>query len=423
MDMSTLEKILKDLQLDSSVSKNQLMKIINDTEDLDILPPPFYMIDFKCPAACSYIDYRLIREAENCISELLYMNHHPVNIIDSIERLPYRRSVKDKLASLLSSGDDGLHKIIAELIQLNMNNFQPRTKELIEKLILLFNITNLNINQTNKDSPEFLNTVIYLQRISSFDFNDYYKPFININHFNVFIENIKKGMGNESREFPFTSMDIEKWDYNENFFRKLIKIGSSYNNINAGINNDASSSLKINSEFEDVFIPRKTASIKYFSNIIVNYFNASPWRKRASFILKYYVLHHSMCLLRFESCKDSSLSLRFVAGSDCSEGLNSQLADPASSFYKIYMNNEWIGYVSLLSVKTVKDDKAILIDVINIKQSMESFNLIINDFFDNFIDTFIEESGVDGYRYILITTNNKLLSNRNGETIYNKYER
>jgi hypothetical protein len=70
-------------------------------------------------------------------------------------------------------------------------------------------------------------------------------------------------------------------------------------------------------EFGENYISAKTQSVKYLKNIIHNYFTPSAWRKRASFLLEYYILHHRMNRLQFEFCKDSSMPLRFIAGSDC----------------------------------------------------------------------------------------------------------
>lgn len=137
----------------------------------------------------------------------------------------------------------------------------------------------------------------------------------------------------------------------------------------------------------------------------------------------YYILHHKSNRLRFEFCKDSTMSLRFAAGSDCTAGMDAQIADRASAFYKIFFCDNWVGYISLLSVKTSYGHKAVLIDVINIKEIRQLDDFNISNFFDSFIDGFAENSGIKDIKYILITTYPVLLSNSKTEEIYSKYAR
>lgn len=420
--LTSREKLIKMLLPAVYFSKEKLFGLIEETELWTIMPQAFDLKSFECYTDCCYTDNDIVSETEILLAELLFLKKHTDSIIENIEDLKCSKSMKNKLRDLLHSGIEGMKIAISELILINLNNYQADTKEIIERLILLVYIDDVCISRCHHDSPEFLNALVELQNISAYDFNDYYKPFMNETHFNSFIYKIEKGISDNKAHRLINSLNAERWDYNEEIIRKSITSGPEYINMQTGKCTGFSVPLKIMAEFGEDYIPAKTQYIKCLKNIINNYFSQSPWRKHLTFLLKYYILHHRMNRLRIEFCKDSSMSLRFVAGGDCTAGMDMQLADSASAFYKIIFCNNWIGYISLLSVKTGDGDKAVLIDVINIGETGEIDDFNISNFFDNFIDSFMESSGITGFKYLLITTHSELLSNSKTCEIYDKYK-
>ena len=420
---SSREKLIKMLLPEAYMPKERLLVLIEKTELWTIMPPALDLKDIDCYADCCYTDTDTIIEAEKLLAELLFSKNHPDSIAESIEGIKCSKPVKSRLKGLLDSGIDGIKSVISELIMINLNNYQAYTKETIERLILLVNFDEIPISQRHHDSPEFLSALVELQNVSVYDFNEYYKPFITESHFNSFISKLENDIQDDMVHLLVASLDAERWDYNEEMIRKSIARGPVYINMKTGKCTGFSVPLKIMAEFGEDYIPAKTQSVTYLKNIIHNYFTQSPWKRHTTFLLTYYILHHGMNRLRFEFCKDSSLSLRFVAGSDCTAGMDLQLADPASAFYKIVFCNKWVGYLSLLSVKTAGGYKAVLIDVINIRESANLDDFNISNFFDNFLDSFTENSGITGFKYLLITTHEELLSNSKTSEIYNKYKR
>ncbi len=420
--LTSREQLIKMLLPEAYMPKEKLIDAIERTELWTIMPQAFNLRNLECYTDCRYTDAEIVIEAEKLLSELIFIKKHPDSIDWSIDSLKCSKSLKNKIKGLLHSGIEGMKNAISELIMINLNNYQADTKEIIERLILLVNINDISINRCHHDSPEFLNALVELQHISAYSFNDFYKPFMNETHFNCFINKIESAINDNKAHRLINSLDAGRWDCNEEKIRKSITSGPEYINMQTGKCTGFSVPLKIMAEFGEDYIPAKTQYIKYLKNIIHNYFTQSPWKRHASFLLKYYILHHRMNRLRFEFCKDSSMSLRFVAGSDCTEGMDLQLSDPASAFYKIVFCNNWIGYISLLSVKTLTGYKAVLIDVINIRETRDLEDFNISNFFDNFVDSFIENSGITGFKYLLITTHDELLSNSKTCEIYYKYK-
>lgn len=415
---SKREKFIKVQLPDVELYEEELIEYIEMAELWNISPPPFNMINFECSVQSKQTDPDIISEVKSFISEILSLETRPDKIPEIIERLCYRKQIKNKLTGLIKTDNEGLQKVIAELIHLNLKNFQSYTKEVIEKLILLINFSDSYKSLHNSGYQDLLKTIIKIQKISSWNFSDYYKLFLTENFFYSFVSQIEAGMDDSKVHYLSDTLDKNRWDYNIRVIKNSLHNGNQYINTNKN-----RVILKIMAEFGDNYIPKKTRSLKYLKSIIANYFTPSNWRKRISFILKYYILHKSGNHLRFESCKDSSMALRFFAGGDCSADMNSPLADTASVYYKIFLNDEWIGYVTLLSVKTENDHKAILIDVINIKKSILECDFSIADFFDYFIDGLIERSGIDGHKYLLISAHPEFLSDSETYIIYEKYGR
>ncbi|MFC1670043.1 hypothetical protein ACFL20_06580 [Spirochaetota bacterium] len=125
--------------------------------------------------------------------------------------------------------------------------------------------------------------------------------------------------------------------------------------------------------------------------------------------------------LSYLSCipiRDPSLILRGYAGSDCMKDDFEQILHPGSVFYKIMINNLWIGYFTLLSVYSDDGKKFLLIDVLNLKKYpgmdiVNIFNTIVNS-----ISGFIK---YNDFECILLPSEIAFISNHEWirEPIYN----
>ncbi len=113
-------------------------------------------------------------------------------------------------------------------------------------------------------------------------------------------------------------------------------------------------------------------------------------------------------VISFRPGKDHALAFRSNVAGDCNLRNIDQLKDPASLFYYIFYRNRWCGYASLVILEDkTTGKKALVIDVINMRNVPKSADIYIPRFIENLIDFCRAED----FNYLLSGQNIEMFSN------------
>lgn len=348
-----------------------------------------------------------------------------------INSLRCRASYKIKLLAGLQENNRSLKQIIRRILKLNLKNYQPGNKDIIEKMILLHYLseTNRSRNNTLKAMP-FVQILNLIYDFLSRSFEGYYGRYIDTEYFNLFIEKLKAEYPDHPLESLADSFKSEDWNFNEKLIRDSHACGSkniirkpsqtvftdyncetnSYDITDDGI-------IKILCVFT-ADIPKNTFDLKRMGVFINNYFTSSIWRKNLNKLLIEAYTIKPGSIIEFVPCKDQTLAVRHIAGNDCTADMNEFISDSDSMFYKITHMEKWIGYACILSSKLPGGEAVAIIDVINFKNTEIKLSL---EMFEAMLDNISKDLKKQGFKYILIPEEKRMLTNINCDDIYKKY--
>lgn len=112
--------------------------------------------------------------------------------------------------------------------------------------------------------------------------------------------------------------------------------------------------------------------------------------------------------LFFLPANDWTLCFRYAVSHDCSKDMAGHVFHPSSFFFKIIDRDRWCGYLMLVELACASGGRALAIDVINVDTAKRiDWAGVMADFVD-FLAPCAESHG---YRYILISAEQKYLSN------------
>lgn len=410
---TTIKNYPEDISND--MSDQNIMNVIkqyglNDIADLNIssfkeklisshkmkIPPmptlfkPF-IYDFQKPQ----IDPEFIEKAYELKAHILYDVEHDIGAVRRIidDNKCLKKRVKEKIIKAYDGTLDALEKLIVKLQLKLLDRYQLDIMELIEDLIIIYTLkTDESIYQEiNSSGSSSIDSLFNLYENKT-DMN--YCYLFNKYLLNYFINKIVKDFKLNVNDLPSlqqfhddnqsgvsckTPVSIDEIFYN--LFMELA--------IMEDLGNSPPKNWDLDRFYSSLFMPtkRRKEYIEFLKPII-----------KPSLEICYTLI----------PAKDISLLFRAIAGNDCSIDFDFHVTHPCSCFYKIIDGENWIGYISLLEVIDDNGIKAILFDVINIRNnpgvdSLELFNQFVNN-----IESLIEP---EGYGYILIPDNYKYLSN------------
>jgi len=350
-----------------------------------------------------------------------------------IKNIRCRPSLKNVLLEQIGNEPDGLDSSIKALMHINLKNYLGSTKDAIDKLIFLQHIKKDKIFNTAHNKIKPVELVTALHGIAVMDYRQFYNRYLDEEFLKAFAAKLTNSINDKRINLLADSLDCIDWDRNIEKIRHSLNYGNEYirimsekrkskNNIvhGRGSLQFSVAKLKVVEAFAKEYIPANVHDLKVLNRIMMNYLKPSAWRSRIVFSVRR--AGRGVFNVNFVPCKDYSMVLRHLAGSDCSSDFFTHLLNDASSFYKIMFFNDWIGYITLLRVKTETGVESVLVDVININSVMVSQGFTIDSIFDDMVERLSSALSKTGLRYLLIPVFSPLLSNSDCDSIYHKFK-
>lgn len=373
----------------------------------------------------------------NRLNDLYTFVNDPDIIVKIIKNLKCRPSLRECFAEKFKSEPDGLNSVITTLIQMNFKNYQPSTRDAIDKLIFMQHIGKERHSSTGTSNINTTELINFMHSIATLNYNIYYERFLDEEFFKIFISVLKKSINDKKIHLLIDSLNSYSWDKNIEIIRQSLRYGNEYIRmrrdkrikqiISAKGADDIDTSigkLKIIETFSKEYIPGNALTLKKLNSMVHNFFSPSNWRRRLVFHIRR--AGTGIFNVNFVPCKDYSLILRNIAAGDNTDEQVFHLLNDATSFYKIYFIKDWIGYVTLLRVKTLTGYDSVLVEKININEVMTEAGFTTDVYFENMSEIFTAEFYQKNYRYLLIPEFTPeipwMLSDNDSESIYYRYK-